>query len=81
MYSLSVDVKGYHLSPKNASTDLRNGFRLLGAVREDTEGLRVLLEPGPQPQRENRSGAKFYEEYARPRRAPLRGAPEEKVGR
>src|SRR5262249_44947430 len=55
LYSLSVNVKGYHLSPKNASTDLLNGFRLLGTVREDTEGLRVLLEPGPQPQRENRS--------------------------
>jgi hypothetical protein len=81
LYSLSVNVKGYHLSPKNASTDLLNGFRLLGAVRQATEGLRVLLEPGPQPQRENRSDAKFYEEYEHRRKSPLRGAPEEKEGR
>jgi hypothetical protein len=77
-YSLSVSVKGYHLSPKNASVDLLNGFRLLGVVREDIAGLRLLLEPGPGPQREQRSDAKFWEGYNRRRLAPLRGAPEEK---
>jgi hypothetical protein len=81
LYSLSVNVKGYHLSPKNASTDLLNGFRLLGAVRQDIGGLRLLMEPGPGPQRESRSDAKFYEEYNNRRQAPLRGAPEEKQGR
>jgi hypothetical protein len=74
-YSLSVNVKGYHLSPKNASVDLLNGFRLLGVVREDSAGLRLLLEPGPEPARESRSDAKFYEEYQRRRNAPFRGAP------
>jgi hypothetical protein len=80
-YSLTVNVKGYHLSPKNVSTDLLNGFRLLGVVREDIAGLRLLLEPGPEPEREQRSDAKFYEEYNRCRLAPLRGAPEEKQRR
>jgi hypothetical protein len=80
-YSLSVNVRGYHLSPKNVSTDLLNGFRLLGVVREDISGLRLLLEPGPEPEREQRSDAKFYEEYNRRRLAPLRGAPEEKQRR
>ena len=80
-YSLNVNVKGYHLSPKNASVDLLNGFRLLGVVREDTTGLRLLLEPGPEPTRENRSDGKFWEEYRQRREAPLRGAPGEKPSR
>jgi hypothetical protein len=80
-YSLSVNVKGYHLSPKNVSTDLLNGFRLLGVVREDISGLRLLLEPGPATEREQRSDAKFYEEYNRRRLEPLRGAPEGKQRR
>jgi len=80
-YSLSVNVKGYHLSPRNASVDLLNGFRLLGVVREDVAGLRLLLEPGPGPAREDRSDAKFWEEYRRRRESPLRGAPEEKQRR
>jgi hypothetical protein len=80
-YSLTVNVKGYHLSPKNLSTDLLNGFSLLGVVHEDIIGLRLLLEPGPGPARDDRSDAKFYEEYNRRRNAPLRGAPEEKQRR
>jgi hypothetical protein len=80
-YSLSANVKGYHLSPRNVSTDLLNGFRLLGVVREDIHGLRLLLEPGPEPEKEPRSDAKFYEEYNRRRLGPLRGAPEEKQRR
>jgi hypothetical protein len=75
-YSLSVNVKGYHLSPRNASVDLLNGFRLLGVVREDIAGLRLLLGPGPEPERQPRSDAKFYEEYKHRANAPLRGAPE-----
>jgi hypothetical protein len=77
-YSLTVNVKGYHLSPKNVSTDLLNGFSLLGVVREDISGLRLLLEPGPEPRRQDRSDAKFWEEYRQRRESPLRGAPEEK---
>lgn len=76
-YTLSVNVKGYHLSPKNASTDLLNGFRLLGVVRADIPDLRVLLESGPGPEwGPPRSDAKFYEEYKRRSTAPLRGVPE-----
>jgi hypothetical protein len=77
-YSLSVNVKGYHLSPKNVSTDLFSGFSLLGVVREDITGLRLLLEPGPEPHRVQRSDAKFYEECNRRRQEPLRGAPDGK---
>jgi hypothetical protein len=80
-YGLTVNVRGYHLSPKNASMDLLNDFQLLGVVREEVVGLRLLLEPGPRPESQPRSDAKFYEEYHRRRQAPLRGAPEEKQGR
>ncbi len=80
-YSLTVNIQGYHLSPKNVSTDLLNGFRLLGVVREDISGMRLLLEPGPEPRRQDRSDAKFWEEYRQRREAPLRGAPKEKSGR
>jgi hypothetical protein len=31
-------------------------FQLLGFVRQEVVGLRLLLEPGPRPQRESRSG-------------------------
>jgi hypothetical protein len=75
-YRLTVNVKGHHLSPKNASVGLLNGSRLLGAVREDISGLRLLLGPGPQ--REQKPDAKFYGEYNRRRNAPSRGAPPKK---
>src|SRR5262249_40503801 len=77
LYSLGVKVNGYHLSPKNVSIDLF-GFSLLGVVCEDIAGLRLLLEPGPAAEREQRSAAEFYQEYNRRRREPLRGAPEGK---
>jgi hypothetical protein len=75
-YRLSVSVRGYHVSPKNASTDLLNGSGLLGTIREDIPGLRLLLEPGSQPERPSAFDQKLYEEYDRRRNAPLRGAPE-----
>jgi hypothetical protein len=56
-YGLTVNVEGYHLSPKNASMDLLNDFQLLGVVREEPVGLRLLLEPGPRPERQHRSDA------------------------
>jgi hypothetical protein len=74
-YSLSASVPGYHPSPKNASLDLLNGFGLLGAVRGDTEGLRLLLEPGPAPQGPRQFDQKLIEEHHRRKGAPLRGAP------
>src|SRR5262249_12931280 len=63
-YSLVVRVKGYHLSPRNVSSD---GFSLRGVVREDISGLRLLLEPGPVSESQQSSGR---------RTEPLRGAPE-----
>ena len=73
-YSLSVNVRGYHLSPKNSSADLLNGFSLLGVVHENIEGLRLLMEPGREPARnEDRFSQSNLKEYERRRDAPLRG--------
>jgi Carboxypeptidase regulatory-like domain len=73
-YYLSANVPGYHLSSKNASQDVLNGFSLLGTIPADIEGLRLLLEPGPDPERPE-FDAKPYAEYDRRRKSPLRGAP------
>jgi hypothetical protein len=74
-FGLSANVRGYHASPRNASFDLLNGFQLLGTVRADTVGLRLLLRPGPEAERAPFDDRR-YAEYERRRRAPLRGAPE-----
>ena len=58
-----MNVNGYHLSPKNVSTDLLTGFRLLGVVREDIEGMNLLFEPGQQPNRQPNFDAKTIEEH------------------
>jgi hypothetical protein len=44
--SLSVAVKGYHLSSRNKSLDTNNPFQLKGFVDGDIDGLKILLEPG-----------------------------------
>lgn len=46
-YSLHVSVPGYHLSPRNATVDAQNPYRLVGYVDEDITGLTVLLVPRP----------------------------------
>lgn len=74
-FSLTGNVRGYHLSPKNASLDLFNGFKLVGMVREDIKGLNVLLEPGAAPDRQSNFDAKTVEEQRQRQEAPLRGAP------
>jgi hypothetical protein len=74
-YTLSANVKGYRVSEKNASRDVLNPFRLLGVVREDVTGVRLLYEPGEV--KSSRDGFDI-KEYRRRREAPLRGAPEEK---
>lgn len=53
LYELTVRAPGYHVSPKNRSFDPLGSAdgRLLGRVDRDTDGLRVLLEPGPAPPR------------------------------
>jgi hypothetical protein len=73
-YSLSVRVKGYSPSPKNASYDLLNNFRLTGVVSSDTKGLLLLLEAGSAPNRPDRFSRENFEEYERRRKTPLRGA-------
>jgi hypothetical protein len=74
LYSLSANVRGYHVSPKNASQDVLNGFELLGMIRRDIADLRLLLEPGPEPDSPE-FNQKLADEYERRRKAPLRGAP------
>jgi protocatechuate 3,4-dioxygenase beta subunit len=74
-YSLAVRVKGYHVSPKNDSYDLLNRLGLIGVVRSDIKGLRLLLEagplgPAPDPRKFDR---KDFDEYRRRRESPLRG--------
>jgi hypothetical protein len=76
-YRLSVNVPGYHLSPKNASYDLLNKHALLGIVRTDIEGLHLLLEPGKDSERPGGFNRELYEEYRRRRDSQLRGAPDE----
>ncbi len=75
-YSLSANVRGYRPSEKNASLDLLNPFGLLGTVRGDVTGLRLLYEPGERKMDQGRSDRAFWDEYRRRRDAPLRGAPE-----
>lgn len=74
-YSLSANVRSYSISSKNASFDLLNPFRLFGMVREDIEGLNLLLEPGPMSMERPNHDAKFWQEYNRRKEAPLQGAP------
>jgi hypothetical protein len=74
-YSLSANVRGYHHSAKNASLDLLNNFGLVGTIREDIEGLRLLLEPGPRPEVRPDFDRKAIDVWSRRREAPLRGAP------
>jgi hypothetical protein len=78
-YSLFVRVPGYHLSPKNASADVYNGLGLIGLVHADTQGLRYLLEPGPEPSRSGTFNQELYNEHNRRLEAPLRGAPPKAV--
>jgi hypothetical protein len=76
-YSLSVNLLGYHASPRNGSYDALNGFGLVGTVNGDTEGLRFLLEPGPAPRPDfGKLTPSDWQEFERRRKAPLRGAPE-----
>jgi hypothetical protein len=49
LYTLSANVPKYFLSGKNVSRDPFHGYRLLGTIPRDIEDLRVLLEPGTQP--------------------------------
>ena len=56
-------------SEKNASSDLLNPFHLVGVVREDVAGVRLLYEPGEVKVPQDGFDIK---EYQRRREAPLR---------
>jgi hypothetical protein len=75
--NLYATVRGYRVSPKNASYELLNRTGLSGRVTGDINGLRLLLEPGDRPTPSGQFDRQSYEEYKRRREAPLRGAPEE----
>jgi hypothetical protein len=45
-FHLTVTVKGYRLSPRNHSANTQNRGSLVGAIDQDIEGLKILLEPG-----------------------------------
>ncbi|MGH7942759.1 MAG: hypothetical protein ACREFR_17000, partial [Limisphaerales bacterium] len=68
-YSLSVRVRGYHMSPKNASYDTLNPGRLMGRVDGDTTNLIFLLERGKAPQPQNYGS----DESEWPQNLPLEG--------
>jgi hypothetical protein len=64
--SLYTNVRGYHLSPKNASYDLLNRDGLLGTVRADIDDLRFLLDTGPRIDHQQ-SSQEDMKEYQRRR--------------
>jgi hypothetical protein len=80
VYHLSANVPSYRVSAHNRSFDLLNGLGLLGIVRADIHGLRLLLDPGPRGAAPRRFDQQSYTEYQRRRQAPLRGAPKEQDG-
>ena len=71
MISLSVRVKGYHLSARNLSVDQLNPFQLIGRVDRDITNLVFMLEKGPDPLPDYTHMDPDYNEL---RQRPLRGA-------
>jgi hypothetical protein len=71
-YTLSVQAPGYHVSRKNASTNVLNPGSLLGVVRGDAMEIRVLLEPG-EVKRDKEYSREALDEYDRRRKQPLVG--------
>ncbi len=70
-FSLSVRLKGYRVSAKNASLDTLNPFQLVGRVDGDITNLVLLLEKGDSlsPNYNNNTPQSEW-----PRNLPLRGA-------
>lgn len=69
--SLSVRLKGYHVSGRNLSVDQMNPFQLIGRVDQDLTNLVFLLEKGPDPQPDY---SHIDPDYGASRSRPLRGA-------
>jgi len=67
LVDLSVNLKGYRPSARNASLDLLNSFELLGRVVADKSDLVLELEPGQPLERDDAA-------YQAVREQPLRGA-------
>ena len=45
-YTLSVSLRGYHISRKNHSIDEQNPVWLAGTIDRDIDTLKILMEPG-----------------------------------
>jgi Carboxypeptidase regulatory-like domain len=72
---LSTRIRGYHPSEKNASLDMLNRSGLVGTIGADIDGLRFLLEPGPDPEIDyHKFSREDHAENQRRRNSSLRGA-------
>jgi hypothetical protein len=60
--------------PWSQSSSVRWLLDPAGVVRENTEGILLLLEPGPWEWKPVGNDKKLFDEYNRRRAAPLRGA-------
>jgi hypothetical protein len=73
--NLSVALKGYRPSPRNASFERLNGFGLTGKLPNDKTNLVLLLEPG-----QNQPGQfEDQPEEDQPRNLPLAGIETQRV--
>lgn len=75
--SISLRVRGYHMSQKNACIDIMN-WNLSGRVPRDITGLEILMDPGEGSYDLYRNmsadeKAQVHERFAQARKAPLRG--------
>ncbi len=70
LFSLSVRVKGYHVSARNLSLDQLNPFQLIGRVDRDITNLVFILEKGPDPEPDY---SHVDPDYNDSRQRPLRG--------
>ena len=71
MITLSLRLKGYHVSARNLSLDALNPYRLIGKVDRDITNLDFLFEKGPEPRPDY---GHMDPDYNESRTRPLRGA-------
>jgi hypothetical protein len=69
--SLSVNRRGWELSPDNLSLDLLNGGSLIGRVDGSNTNLVVRLQPASSGRE---IGSPSYQAYEATKKAPLRGS-------
>ena len=77
LYTVTTRLKGWVISPRNASHDFLNEAGLIGRVEADTE-LVLLLEPGVERTSFTAPEEGAWERYQELIRSPLRGLPLER---